>query len=68
LALKEVYARTPNSKFIAAKRMRTTSTGDNVGEDGKSAELYMSVGKKDASLTDADYAVRAFLRERLSST
>lgn len=40
-SISEVYARTPASRFVAAKR------------SGKE-ELYMLVGRKDASLVDAD--------------
>ncbi|KAI9639205.1 uncharacterized protein MKK02DRAFT_29311 [Dioszegia hungarica] len=47
----EVFARTAASRFVAAKQ----------DEDG---ETYMLVGKRDASLVDADHAIKAFERAR----
>ena len=41
----EVYARTPSSKFVTVKR---------VEKNGTPGQLFMMVGRKDASLTDAE--------------
>lgn len=55
-SISEIYARTP-SKFVVAKRTRTTSSPNAPGDEAKArngGELYMLVGRKDASLTDAE--------------
>ena len=54
-SVNEVFARTPESRFIIAKRAGVSLRPNDTGlqsEDG--GELYMLVGKKDASLTDAE--------------
>ncbi|KAL7422001.1 hypothetical protein Q5752_003774 [Cryptotrichosporon argae] len=48
-SLAEMHVRTPAQRFVAARRS---------GVD----ELYMLVGRKDASLTDSEHAVRALAR------
>ncbi len=56
-SISEIYARTPASKFVVAKRTRTTSSPNAPGDEAKArngGELYMLVGRKDASLTDAE--------------
>lgn len=62
--IREVYARTPASKFIVAKKVppRPLQKGEptdtaSVGGHEKAQvreEVYMLVGRKDASLTDAE--------------
>jgi len=50
-SVSEMYARTPASKFVIAKRTRTVSQD---AKDKIHGELYMLVSRKDASLTDAE--------------
>lgn len=52
----EILARTPSSRFVVAKRARTTPLSKDTEEKatGNGSELYMLVGRKDASLTDAE--------------
>lgn len=61
-AIREVYARTPASKFIVAKKVlpkarQQGADGQRIcGHEKEQAheEVYMLVGRKDASLTDAE--------------
>lgn len=56
-AIREVYGRTPASKFIIAKKVLPKigrSTLADTPESSKREEVYMLVGRKDASLTDAE--------------
>jgi hypothetical protein len=47
-SINELYARTASSQFVVAKRIRAEENGT------ASNELYLLVGRKDASLTDAE--------------
>ncbi|WRT66643.1 uncharacterized protein IL334_003602 [Kwoniella shivajii] len=49
-AVNEIFAKTSLSQFLVAKR----------NED---KELYMNIGSKDVSLTDADHVVRTFVKQ-----
>jgi hypothetical protein len=58
----EIYARTGEGQFVVAKRNAVVV---NEGEQGKMwDEMYMLVGRKDASLTDAE---RECLEGRMGS-
>ncbi|WWD17044.1 hypothetical protein CI109_101481 [Kwoniella shandongensis] len=48
-SISEVYAKTSGSQFVVAKQ-------------SEEKELYLLVGRKEASLTDAEQAVRSFAR------
>ncbi|WVQ99665.1 hypothetical protein IAU59_006804 [Kwoniella sp. CBS 9459] len=65
--IEEIYAKTPASKFVVSKSLAADSTEDDdekseSGGTQERKELYMVVGRKDASLTDADHAFRSLTR------
>ncbi|WVF71198.1 hypothetical protein IAT40_005998 [Kwoniella sp. CBS 6097] len=59
--VEEIYTKTPASKLVVAKRIAPDGV-EKQTEHEKTKELYMVVGRKDASLTDADHAFRSFTR------
>ena len=65
-----MYARIPTGRFVLGQRLRQIPSADIDEQDNSSrthstdAELYMLVGEKDASLTDAERKCQAIASHR----